>query len=62
MTREFLVKLGEKYCETRPGSCLVDVSVEKMVINTWYRGAILTSDAAKVAEMLGIDLKEQGVA
>ncbi len=55
MTKTELYELGEMYCKTRPGSCVMDVNTEANTIITYYHGAILTSDAAKVKEMLGVE-------
>lgn len=55
MTKDELWNIAEQYCATRPGSAVMDVSVEKSTITTWFHGAILTSDADKVKKMLGIE-------
>ncbi len=62
MTREELIALGDMYCETRPGSYLTDVSVEDNTITTYFAGALLTSDAAKVKDMLGLNNIEEKIA
>ena len=62
MTKDELWNIAEQYCATRPGSAVMDVSVEKGTITTWFHGAILTSNADKVMEMLGIIKDGQKIA
>ena len=62
MDREELIELGEIYCELRPGSYVVDVDTEKNTITTYFAGALLTSDADKVKEMLKIRNEEAKIA
>ena len=62
MTRDFLIELGEKYCKQRPGSCLTDVDEKNNTITSYFCGALLTSNAFKVAEMLGIEIPVEEMA
>ncbi len=55
MTEEELLALGEEYIKLRPNSYLYDIDVENCKIITWFHGALLTSDAYKVKEMLGLN-------
>ena len=62
MTRNELIELGEKYCETRPGSYVTDVDVKAGTITTYFCGALLTSNAEKVKKLLGIENKKEKIA
>ena len=62
MTRNELIDLGELYCEERPGSYVTDVDEVNNTITTYFCGALLTSDADKVKQKLGIKISEEKIA
>ncbi len=62
MTRDELIELGDAYCELRPGSYVTDVDTKNNTITTYFHGALLTSDAKKVKEMLGITEDNEKIA
>ena len=62
MSKKELIALGEKYCKTRPGSYLNNVDPKANTITTYFCGALITSDANKVKELLGINDDEVKIA
>ncbi len=62
MSRDFLIELGEEYCKQRPGSYVTDVDEKANTIITYFCGALLTSDAFKVAKMLDIEIPAEEIA